>query len=42
MAHTGIYIGNNYVVHAKGSDYGVVKESLPGSWTDFGIPKGLY
>ena len=42
MAHTGIYIGSNQVVHAKGSDYGVVKESLPGTWTHYGIPAGLY
>ena len=42
MAHTGIYIGGGQVVHAKGSDYGVVKESLPGTWTHYGIPAGLY
>ena len=42
MVHTGIYIGGNRFIHAKGSEYGVVKESMPGSWTHYGIPKGFY
>ena len=42
MSHTGIYIKGNQVVHAKGIDYGVVKESFGSSWTHWGIPSGLY
>ena len=42
MVHTGIYIGGGKFIHAKGSKYGVVKESMPDSWTHWGIPKGLY
>lgn len=41
--HTGIYLGNGYVVDARGSNSGVIKtkfESYP--WTHFGFPKGLY
>ena len=42
MVHTGISLGNGEFIHAKGSAYGVVKEKMPGSWTHWGIPKGLY
>ena len=42
MVHTGIYIGGGKCIHAKGSAYGVVKDNMPGSWTHWGIPKGLY
>ena len=43
MKHTGIYIKNNKFVHAKGTDYGVLEESMSAySWTHFGIPTGLY
>ena len=42
MSHTGIYIGGNQFIHAKGSEYGVVKETMPSTWTHYGIPKGLY
>ena len=42
MTHTGISLGNGKFIHAKGSKYGVVEESMPGSWTHWGIPKGLY
>ena len=42
MEHTGIYLGNGRFIHAKGSAYGVLEESMPGSWTHWGIPKGLY
>ena len=43
MTHTGIYIKNDRFVHAKGTDYGVVEESMSAySWTHFGIPTGLY
>lgn len=42
MTHTGIYIKNGEFIHAKGSKEGVVKEKMKGSWTHWGIPKGLY
>ena len=42
MQHTGIYIGNGEYIHAAGSSIGVVKEKMPGKWTHYGIPKGLY
>ena len=42
MEHTGIYIGGGKFIHAKGSKYGVVMESMPSTWTHWGIPKGLY
>ena len=42
MQHTGIYIGNGEFIHASGSKTGVVKERMPGKWTHWGIPKGLY
>jgi hypothetical protein len=41
--HTGVYMGDGFVVHAKGHDYGVVREKLGESrFTHFGIPAGLY
>ncbi len=43
MDHTGIYIKNNRFVHAKGTDYGVLEESMSDySWTHYGIPDGFY
>lgn len=37
MYHVGIYMGDGTVVHAKGRDYGVVRESLiKGGWNRFG------
>jgi len=42
MQHTGIYIGNGEFIHAAGSSTGVVKGKMPGKWTHYGIPKGLY
>ena len=42
MLHTGIYIGNGEFIHAKNLKEGVVKEKMPGKWTHWGIPKGLY
>ena len=41
--HTGIYCGDGYIIHAKGHDYGVVKELLGNpKFTHWGIPRGLY
>lgn len=41
--HTGNYTGDGWVVHAKGHDYGVVRERLQDTkFTDFGLPAGLY
>lgn len=35
--HVGVYIGNGYVIEAKGHDYGVVKTLLKGrGWTHWG------
>lgn len=43
MGHTGIYLGDGFIVHAKGHDYGVVKELLGNpKFTHWGIPYGLY
>lgn len=44
MGHTGLYLGDNTVAHAKGHDYGVVRETLQeyARWTHWGIPEGLY
>lgn len=44
MGHVGIYLGDGTAVHAKGHDYGVVRDTLEsyGRWTHFGIPEGLY
>lgn len=43
MGHTGIYTGDGYIIHAKGHDYGVVRELLGNpKFTHWGIPVGLY
>ena len=42
MEHSGIYIRGGMFIHAKGSKYGVVMETMPSTWTHWGIPKGLY
>lgn len=43
MGHVGIYTGDGYVVHAKGHDYGVVRERLADTaFTHWGQPEGLY
>jgi cell wall-associated NlpC family hydrolase len=35
--HVGVYIGNGYVIEAKGFEYGVVKTALKGrGWTHWG------
>lgn len=43
MGHTGVYTGDGYIVHAKGHDFGVVRELLGNpKFTHWGIPAGLY
>lgn len=44
MGHVGVYLGDGTVVHAKGHDYGVVREGMEeyGRFTHYGIPLGLY
>ena len=43
MQHTGVYLGNGYVMDARGSATGVIYSKL-GSfpWTHWAIPEGLY
>ena len=44
MGHVGIALGDGSAVHAKGHDYGVVREGIAayGRWTHWAIPAGLY
>lgn len=44
MGHTGIALGDGSCIHAKGHDYGVVRDGIAdyGRWTHWGIPEGLY
>lgn len=43
MGHVGIYQGDGTVVHAKGHDYGVVRDNLADvKFTHYGIPADLY
>lgn len=43
MAHVGVYLGDGTVVHAKGHDYGVVRQSIDDvTFTHWGVPAGLY
>lgn len=37
MVHVGVAVGNNMVIHSKGSSYGVVKESIGSRWTHYGV-----
>lgn len=40
MAHTGLYVGEGIVIHAKGTKYGVIKDTLTNyPWTHYGVPK---
>ena len=42
MQHTGIYLGDGYVIDARGSGAGVIKSKLSSyPWTHFGQPHGL-
>ena len=41
--HVGVYTGDGYVIHAKGHDYGVVRQRLEEvNFTHYGLPLGLY
>ena len=41
--HTGVYLGDGTIVHAKGHAYGVVREPLGvPRFTHWGVPEGLY
>ncbi len=41
--HTGLYFGDGTVTHAKGHNYGVVREPLESvQLTHYGLPAGLY
>ena len=43
MHHVGVYLGDGTVVHAKGHDYGVVRQELSSvKFTHYGVPAGLY
>lgn len=43
MGHVGIYQGDGTVIHAKGHDYGVVRQPLTEvNLTHYGLPYGLY
>lgn len=41
--HVGVYTGDGYVIHAKGHDWGVVRQRLEEvNFTHYGLPLGLY
>ena len=41
--HAGVYLGDDTIMHAKGHDYGVVRQKLGDpNFTHYGIPEGLY
>ena len=41
--HVGIYVGDGYVIEARGRDYGVVKTKLDSrNWAKYGRPDFLY
>lgn len=43
MQHTGIYLGNGWVIDARGSNSGVLHTKLESyKWSHWGILKGLY
>lgn len=43
IAHVGLYIGGNLVVHSKGRDYGVVRENINNyKWNRYGKWPGVY
>lgn len=43
MGHVGVYLGDGTVIHAKGHDYGVVRQNIDDvMFTHWGIPAVLY
>ena len=43
MGHVGIYLGNGYVIDARGHAYGVKYGKLESyAWTDYAVLKGIY
>lgn len=43
MQHTGVYLGNGYVVDARGSKSGILHTAFTSyGWTHWAMPKGLY
>lgn len=43
MGHVGVYQGDGTVIHAKGHDYGVVRQNISDTkFTHWGVPAGLY
>lgn len=44
MGHTGISLGDGTVIDARGTNYGVLHQTVEkyGRWTHWGIPEGLY
>ena len=41
--HVGVYTGDGFVIHAKGHNFGVVRQPLEDvNFTHYGIPFGLY
>lgn len=42
MQHTGLYIGGGLVVEAAGHKSGVILSAMPGNWTHWAAPRGLY
>lgn len=42
MAHGGVYLGNGYVIDARGSKLGVIKRKLSAyKWSHWAIPQGM-
>ena len=42
MQHTGLYIGGGRVVEAAGHKKGVIQSAMPGGWTHWAAPSGMY
>ena len=42
MSMQGVYVGGGEYVYCKGPKDGVVKGAMPGPWTHWAIPSGLY
>jgi cell wall-associated NlpC family hydrolase len=43
MHHVGVYLGDGTVVHARGHEFGVVRQELSTvKFTHYGVPSGLY